>query len=437
MIASGSTMAQDGTLKFYYPDGKLESEITYIKNVLNGYSIWYYNNGNKRKEVYYSDGKPDGFVKYYYENGLVSAEFSVKDGVRDGITKFYYPNGALKEVRSYEKGRLVKSLHLEYDSTYIAPLEAYEGAESQIKNRKKDGEFLCEAEFCPEPIGGMQAIKEHLIYPKHAKLYGLEGKVILKVHVDKKGNTGQIEVLKSLGLGCDEAAIDAVRKVHFLPGQNEGKAVDTWVVMSINFKLNSEKENKTVNIKPELETPEFAFDEFPEEVKEEPSSTIAEVSTDSNIVLFNQKEPEVAITELNQNENKNYQISETVTEKKNSVPEKEISAKEETYSSDQIKLLSCDAEECPEPKGGVEKIKENLFIPTKVKKLKLEGTVIVEAEIDQYGYVRDTHVIQKMGHGCDESAEVAILDTHFTPAKNNGKKVRCKLKIAIPFSYKK
>lgn len=433
ILLTAEITAQDGTLKFYYPDGKLESEISYVKEVLNGFSTWYYENGNKKKEVFYSDGKVNGWVKYYYENGLLKAEFSVTEGIRDGLTKFYYSNGALKEVRSYEKGKLIKKITLDKDETYIPPLEAYEGAASQIENRKNGNNFLCEVEFCPEPIGGMQSIMNKLVYPQHAKLYGLEGKVILKVFVDEHGNPQEIEVAQGLGLGCSEAAINAVRAVKFLPGEENGKVVQTWVAITIDFKLNDEKSKLLSTYKPVIEKPEFIYE------KELWETDIEKVSDGKEIFLSEDSSEYFALNET-ENETETAEETEKLIEqadKENNVSvRKKEEEPEETFISDTIQLLGCDVQKCPEPKGGIEAIEKNLVVPGKVKRLKLQGTVIVEADIDQYGYVRDTRVLQKMGQGCDEAAEVAILDTHFFPAEENGKPIRIKLKIAVPFNYK-
>jgi len=429
VIFSFSTIlsAQDGVLKFYYPSGKIESEINYVKDVLNGFSTWYYENGNKRKEVFYSDGKINGWVKYYYESGLVKAEFSVKDGLRDGLTKFYYSNGALKEVRSYENGKLVKQIKLEKDNTFVPPLEAYEGAVSQIEKRKKGNNYLCDVEFCPEPIGGIKAIQKNVVYPEHARLYGLEGKVILKVYVDKLGNPQQIEVEKSLGLGCDEAAINAVRLVKFLPGQNNGQVVDAWVVISVDFKLKEEKSKLSESYKPVIDTPEFAFEDFEFDEEKSPAGIAIKELNEKNYDLYD------TASVISAKTIEKVEVEEPVKKIKEEVKKEKV---EEKLLVSQIQLLSCNAEICPKPKGGIKEIEKHLVVPSKVKRLKLEGTVIVEADIDEYGYVRDTKVLQKMGHGCDEAAEVAILDTHFLPAEENRKHIRTKLKIAVPFSYR-
>lgn len=40
----------------------------------------------------------------------------------------------------------------------------------------------------PEPIGGFEAIMKNVVYPESAKEEGIQGKVIVKLIVDEKGN---------------------------------------------------------------------------------------------------------------------------------------------------------------------------------------------------------------------------------------------------------
>ncbi len=44
-------------------------------------------------------------------------------------------------------------------------------------------------------------------------------------------------LLRGIGAGCDEAALDAVKKVKFIPGMQNGKAVNVEVTVPILFKL--------------------------------------------------------------------------------------------------------------------------------------------------------------------------------------------------------
>jgi len=92
-------------------------------------------------------------------------------------------------------------------------------------------------EEIPQPIGGIQAIQKKIVYPQLAKRAMIEGKVIVKAFVDEKGNVVKAEVIKGIGGGCDEAAINSVLATKFKPGKQRGKPVKAIVVIPIQFKL--------------------------------------------------------------------------------------------------------------------------------------------------------------------------------------------------------
>lgn len=89
----------------------------------------------------------------------------------------------------------------------------------------------------PAPIGGMKAIAEHVVYPETAKISKLEGKVMVKVLIDEKGNVTSTEIIESLSIECDKAAVDAIKKVKFTPAMKDGKKVKCEVMIPVQFKL--------------------------------------------------------------------------------------------------------------------------------------------------------------------------------------------------------
>ncbi len=107
------------------------------------------------------------------------------------------------------------------------------------KEEKTDDEpvFFVAVEEQPEPIGGIQAIQDKIVYPEIAKRAGVQGKVFIKAFVDENGNVVKAEVIKGIGAGCDEAAVDAVMRTRFKPGRQRGKAVKVQVAIPIVFRL--------------------------------------------------------------------------------------------------------------------------------------------------------------------------------------------------------
>lgn len=94
-------------------------------------------------------------------------------------------------------------------------------------------------ESMPEPVGGMVAIFENLRYPETARRAGIEGRVVVQFTVDEQGNVVDPEVVRGIGGGCDEAAIDAIKAVEWTPGTQHGEPVSTEFMLPITFRLDA------------------------------------------------------------------------------------------------------------------------------------------------------------------------------------------------------
>lgn len=97
--------------------------------------------------------------------------------------------------------------------------------------------LFAQAKEVPMPVGGIQALMENVVYPEKAHEEGLEGKVILEVTVDESGAVAGTVVKESAGDDFDKAAIDAVKKTKFTPGEKGGKKIKASVVIPFQFKL--------------------------------------------------------------------------------------------------------------------------------------------------------------------------------------------------------
>lgn len=94
----------------------------------------------------------------------------------------------------------------------------------------------------PMPTGGMgqfyKYVGETLKYPEQAKQDSIQGKVFIKFIVSETGALSNFEVLKGIGHGCDEAALNSLSKAPvWIPGKQKGEAVKVWMVLPIVFKL--------------------------------------------------------------------------------------------------------------------------------------------------------------------------------------------------------
>ena len=98
-------------------------------------------------------------------------------------------------------------------------------------------EVLSMAEVMPEIEGGLKKIYENIEYPREARMNNVEGRVFVKFIVDENGNVQNPEVLKDIGAGCGEAAIEGIKKVKFKPGMQNGQPVSVYYTLPVTFKL--------------------------------------------------------------------------------------------------------------------------------------------------------------------------------------------------------
>ena len=100
-------------------------------------------------------------------------------------------------------------------------------------------------EEMPKFPGGDEALLKyvgmHLNYPKEALRNNVQGKCILKFVVTKIGTIGKIKIVRSLSQECDEEAKRVVRTFpEFFPGRQNGRPVNVWYTLPVNFRLSKE-----------------------------------------------------------------------------------------------------------------------------------------------------------------------------------------------------
>ncbi|HTS25732.1 MAG TPA: energy transducer TonB [Bryobacteraceae bacterium] len=74
-------------------------------------------------------------------------------------------------------------------------------------------------------------------YSEEARKAKYQGTVLLAIEVSPNGLATNIRVVRSLGLGLDEKAIDAVKQWKFKPGYKDGKPVTVAATIEVNFRL--------------------------------------------------------------------------------------------------------------------------------------------------------------------------------------------------------
>jgi len=74
-------------------------------------------------------------------------------------------------------------------------------------------------------------------YTELAKQDKVEGIVLIGLVVDERGTAQHVNLLRGLGDGLDEQALDAVKKYVFKPGTENGKPVAVYINVEVKFQL--------------------------------------------------------------------------------------------------------------------------------------------------------------------------------------------------------
>jgi len=95
-------------------------------------------------------------------------------------------------------------------------------------------EDLPENGLLPRPVTGRIA---PIQYPASARRDGLRGTVRVRFTVTEAGEARDIEVVRGVRHDLDRAAVDAVRRTDFQPGQIAGEPVRVRMTAPIRFRL--------------------------------------------------------------------------------------------------------------------------------------------------------------------------------------------------------
>lgn len=74
-------------------------------------------------------------------------------------------------------------------------------------------------------------------YTKEALDAKLQGTVIVSAVVDIDGVPTDLQVIRGLGMGLDEKAVECVKRWRFSPGSSHGEPIPVKVQIEVNFRL--------------------------------------------------------------------------------------------------------------------------------------------------------------------------------------------------------
>ncbi|MBI3511516.1 MAG: energy transducer TonB [Bacteroidetes bacterium] len=107
----------------------------------------------------------------------------------------------------------------------------------KIENSKA---YVSDPDVAASFPGGDDAMQNYLtkkiVYPLVAFQNDVKGTVVVKALIEADGRIGGVGVVRSLGYGCDESAMDCVRAMpKWIPATKNGTAVRTLVTFPVSF----------------------------------------------------------------------------------------------------------------------------------------------------------------------------------------------------------
>ena len=133
----------------------------------------------------------------------------------------------LESAPVYWKPFLARQLGLTWQETPGAPSEKTGNDGRKIFQLNADsGVRPPKAIYTPEPE-----------FTQQARKHRFEGTVMLKAVINRSGRVEHIRIVRALGMGLDEEAIDMMKKWKFKPGTRDGRPVNVELELGMSFHL--------------------------------------------------------------------------------------------------------------------------------------------------------------------------------------------------------
>ena len=96
-----------------------------------------------------------------------------------------------------------------------------------------------------DPKAFLDWVYTYLEYPKEAVAHGIQGKVILEMVIDAKGNIAEVEVVRGVSPALDAEAVRVVKAAPgWKPGRVAGQKVATVMTIPVQFILKDTRKGK-------------------------------------------------------------------------------------------------------------------------------------------------------------------------------------------------
>lgn len=177
---------------------------------------------------HFSNNQRDSTWTMYQPGGKkLLARGSYQNNQRAGVWEFYTPTGTLANKYDYTQNKLV----------FSAP----DDSSKPLVFQPLPGQPALEIK--PVYLQGTQAlfmaVGQNVRYPPEALRAQLQGDIVIAFTIDSNGQTSNYHVVKGLGFGLDEAALQALQQLPdmWLPASANGQAVAATCEIPVSFRV--------------------------------------------------------------------------------------------------------------------------------------------------------------------------------------------------------
>ncbi len=194
------------------------------------------------------------FISFVIEKDGSVSNVEVKRGIGGGCD-----DEAVRVVKAMPKWKPGKKdgkpvrvsymLPVNFKLTDDIPMKSVKKTEANKPEMKPNADGVYQiVEEMPSFPGGDQKLMEYIAnninYPQEARDKGIEGRVFIRMVIEKDGSVSNVKLLRGIGGGCDEEAERVIKSMpKWKPGMMKGEPVPVSYQIPINFKL-AEKQPK-------------------------------------------------------------------------------------------------------------------------------------------------------------------------------------------------
>ena len=331
-----------------------------------------------------------------------------------------------------------------------------EKQKNQAEVEKEKNPAYSIVEQMPQFPGGerrlMYFLSVELKYPPEAKAANIEGTVVVNFLVSTAGKIENVKVIKSVNPALDAEAVRVVGSMpDWSPGKQNGKSVDVYYSIPIEFSLKSTGEKSQGNSPIQKGNQEvvvvgygtsrtgaqqkISVDSLLISLQHKDDAEQPVVILDNRVIKISEIRPDdIAKIGILKNE---FYIKNYGEKAKNGVVIITSKQEEQRHIIDGEQAFVV-VEQMPQFPGGEnamrEFIQKTLKYPEEAKKNKVQATVLVNFVIDKEGKIRNPKVIRSSPELNDEALRVLNSMPAWIPGKQGGKPVPVSYTLPIKFA---